>query len=908
MNHMSLPLSGLNCMGCAKKLENSLKKAFNVEISQLSPTFISMDIEASFEDVAQQIESIGYSVAKQSYQLSGLHCGGCVNKLTKHLGSSEDIRHLIVEKEQMTLETALSPAQIKTLVSEVGFEAKDITISGSSETKTEQEEPITDNKKTIGSEATQKKDRHSEKTTSSPVTTHLLIKGMTCASCVSSVEKALTAVPYVDRAQVNLAEQSAIVFSSRDIEIQSLLQSVDNTGYQAELVDKPETQQARLQNQQQHIIKQHKRHALFGLLIGLPIMLWGVLGGSMMITTLNDQIGWGIVALLCLLLLMTSGKAFYTNAWKSLKHKRATMDTLVALGTGAAWLYSTFVVLFPDWFPAQARHVYFEASAMIIGLISLGHAIESTAKAKTTLSLQALIKLQPKNATVLIEEQEKNVPIEQIKPGMVIHIKSGEQIPVDGEIIEGRSYIDESMLTGEPIPAEKKSGDKVSAGTINQDGSLIVKTTGIGSETMLARIIHMVRTAQSSKPEIAKLADRISAVFVPVVVSIAIFSALIWFIAGPDPKINYMLVVATTVLIIACPCALGLATPLSVTVGIGKAAEMGILIKDAEALQTASTIDTVVFDKTGTLTEGKPDVQNFKALTENTQELLSIAYALEKNSDHPLAKAICRYAQERNITPLIIDDFHNLRGRGLSASYHNQNVLIASVAYLKSQEIDISGVSDELVRYEQLAQTPIGLSIDNKLLGIFALSDTLRTAAKETISRLNQMGIETVMLTGDQSSVAQAIGKSLGIQTVISQVLPDEKAQHISALQKQGKTVAMVGDGINDAPALAKADIGIAMGEGSDVAIESAQMTLLTPSPEQVIKAIKLSKATFRNIKQNLFGAFIYNALGIPVAAGILFPLTGFLLNPVIAGAAMALSSITVVSNANRLRFFDPDS
>ncbi|RQW63976.1 heavy metal translocating P-type ATPase [Vibrio viridaestus] len=900
MTHMALSLSGLHCMGCAANLEKSLKQAFTVDIKELSPTFIEMDVDTSFDEVAKNIESAGYSVAPQTFQLSGLHCGNCVNKLTKHLETSAQIRNLHVEKEQMSLETSLSKDEIATLVTEVGFEA---TPAGS-EAPSVSEVANDDIKKSQASEASS---NISSESNQALTTTHLLVKGMTCASCVSSVEKALTATAHVSRAQVNLAEQSAIVFSNTELNPEALLKSVDDAGYHAEIVDDPETQQEKQQQQLKQVLKEHKQNAIFGLLVGIPIMLWGVLGGEMMISNSQQQIAWGIVSLICLLLLSTAGRGFYSSAWKSLMHKRATMDTLVALGTGVAWLYSTLVVLFPDWFPDQARHVYFEASAMIIGLISLGHAIESNAKAKTTQSLQALIKLQPKTATVIIDDKEQTIAIEQITVGMHIRIRSGDQVPVDGIVVSGSSYIDESMLTGEPIPGEKSSGDKVSAGTINQDGSLVIEATGVGSDTMLSRIISMVRSAQSSKPQIAKLADKISSVFVPVVVAIAIFSALIWLAAGPEPKISYMLVVATTVLIIACPCALGLATPLSVTVGIGKAAEMGILIKDADALQKASIIDTVVFDKTGTLTEGKPLVQNSIVLSDNEELVYSVALALEQGSDHPIAKALCQFINEKGISAAKISEFENLRGRGLRATFNHMPLLLASIDHLKNEGINLENAQSHITSIEENAQTPIGLAIDGQLSALFAVSDSVKSSAKKTIARLNNMGIETVMLTGDNSAVAQSIAKELGISTVISQVLPDEKAKHIKQLQQAGKTVAMIGDGINDAPALAQADIGVAMGEGSDVAIESAQIAFLNSSPELMLNTIALSKATLKNIKQNLFGAFIYNTLGIPIAAGVLFPFTGFLLSPVIAGAAMALSSITVVTNANRLRLFSAD-
>ncbi|MDG2683590.1 HAD-IC family P-type ATPase, partial [Vibrio parahaemolyticus] len=431
----------------------------------------------------------------------------------------------------------------------------------------------------------------------------MLIQGMTCASCVASVEKALTQVQGVEKAQVNLAEQSALVFVDNDSDDlhAEILESVKQAGYQGEILQDAATQQEKQAQQQRQQQKRFKLDAIAGLVVGAPLMIWGVAGGNMMIRNTNDQLAWGAIGIVCLLLLATAGKHFFSNAWLAATHKRATMDTLVALGTGAAWFYSMLVVIFPDWFPMASRHVYFEASAMIIGLISLGHYIEAKAKANTTRSLQALINLQPQQATVITEQGDQQITVEQITLGMKLRIKPGEKVPVDGVVIQGESYIDESMLTGEPVPVLKAQEAQVSAGTLNTDGALIIEATGIGANTMLARIIRMVRTAQSSKPAIAKLADQISSVFVPVVVGIAILAAIVWFAVGPEPKASYMLVVTTTVLIIACPCALGLATPLSVTVGVGKAAELGILIKDADALQLASKVDTVVFDKTGTL-------------------------------------------------------------------------------------------------------------------------------------------------------------------------------------------------------------------------------------------------------------------------------------------------------------------
>lgn len=896
MNHFSLPLRGLNCMGCARKLERQLKQDLTLEIETLTPTLIELHTEASLDQVLTSIESLGYqSGAEQTYQLQGLNCGRCVNKLTTHLSARAEVARLQVSKERLSLVTTLTADQVKALVAEVGYQA----IEAAQESTLALAASINE-KKTDTPDAENLSPQ--EPAEASSQTLSLLIKGMTCASCVASVEKALLSVEGVQSAQVNLAEQSALV-KANFTNPQPLLNAIQSAGYQAELLDDPAQQQARQQAQLDALQKEHKQSALLGIALGAPLMLWGVFGGNMMIRNSSDQMVWGGIGIISFALLLTAGRHFFMNAWQALTHGRATMDTLVALGTGAAWFYSMLVVAWPQAFPDAARHVYFEATAMIIGLISLGHYIETKAKSRTNRSLQALLNLQPQQATLVTEQGDQSIAVADIQLGMSLRIKPGEQVPVDGVVNTGHSYLDESMLTGEPIPVLKEAGAKVAAGTLNQDGSLVITATGIGSQTMLARIIQMVRQAQSSKPAIARLADQISSVFVPVVVFIAILSAALWYLYGPDPKASYMLVVATTVLIIACPCALGLATPLSITVGIGKAAEMGILIRDANVLQTASQVDTVVFDKTGTLTLGKPSIQSLHVVQGDENQLLALAYALEQQSEHPLAKAICDYAKQRNIRPVDISQFTNQRGRGLSADYQNQTVLVGSLAFMKEQGIDLSMAESTLAQFAAQAWTPVTVAYHGVLQGVFAVADPLKPTSAQAVRKLNELGIHTVMLTGDHASVANAIAKELGISQVIAQVLPDQKAQHIQALQQQGRKVAMIGDGINDAPALAQADIGIAMGSGSDVAIESAQMTLLNSSPTSVVSAIELSQATVRNMKQNLFGAFIYNTLGIPIAAGVLYPAFGFLLSPVVAGAAMALSSITVVSNANRLRW-----
>ncbi|WED21125.1 heavy metal translocating P-type ATPase [Vibrio sp. JC009] len=891
MGEYQIPLSGLSCCKCVKKLEGALSELDGTEIQSISKESVTLTSVQSVETLFNTISSLNYQPGNTvELSLSGLGCGKCVAKVNAAFSERDNVVRLEVSKEHLSLYGLISKQQAIDIVEGLGYQAKDAT---EAETPSKPEEEP------------EQKIKEQQNSSSQQVSVNLLLEGMTCASCVASVEKACLASEGVARAQVNLAEQSAVVSLTSDKPdiVEGLIQSVQDAGYKARILDDASDQQSELQQQIEQQQKAYKQSAIAAIAVGGALMLWGLLGGNMMIKSPSDQFAWGIVGLVCLVLLATAGRSFYTNAWQSLLHRRATMDTLVALGTGSAWIYSALVVLAPDWFPESSRHVYFEASAMIIGLISLGHFIETKAKLKTTQSLQALIGLQPRSATLVEEGSEKDIAIENVQKGMLLRIKPGEKVPVDGLVTEGESYVDESMLTGEPIPKHKTPGQQVAAGTINSDGSLLITATGVGSHTMLARIINMVRQAQSSKPAIARLADSVSALFVPVVVLIALFAATIWFFVGPEPKVSYMLVVSTTVLVIACPCALGLATPLSVTAGVGKAAELGILIRDADVLQSASKIDTVVFDKTGTLTQGKPMVQNISLCSDMSEsELLKYAISLESHSEHPLAKAICDYGKEKQLSAQKVVQFQNQRGKGISGLIDGRQIHIGSVNFIGQLGGEIT--SDMLQKPLENAWTPVVVQIEGEIAGIISIADPLKPEAKEAVTKLTKQGIEVILLTGDNHVVAQKIAAQAGITKVISEVLPDEKAQHIQELQAWGKNVAMVGDGINDAPALAQANIGIAMGSGSDVAIESAQMTLLNSSPVAVDSAIQLSKATVRNMKENLFGAFIYNSLGIPLAAGALYPLTGFLLSPVVAGAAMALSSITVVTNANRLRSF----
>ncbi len=542
---------------------------------------------------------------------------------------------------------------------------------------------------------------------------------------------------------------------------------------------------------------------------------------------------------------------------------------------------------------------------MIIGLINLGHMLEARARQRSSKALEKLLDLTPPSARVVTDEGEKDLPLAEVQAGMTLRLTTGDRVPVDGVISQGEAWFDEAMLTGEPVPQQKGDGDAVHAGTVVQDGSVLFTASAVGSQTTLARIIRMVRQAQSSKPEIGQLADKISAVFVPAVVAIALFSAAIWYFFGPAPQIVYTLVIATTVLIIACPCALGLATPMSIISGVGRAAEFGVLVRDADALQRASTLDTLVFDKTGTLTEGKPQVVAIKTFTAMDESAaLRLAASLEQGSSHPLARAILDKAADQRLPA--VDNFRTLRGLGVSGEAEGHRLLLGNQALLNEHKIATAEIEDEMTAQASQGATPVLLAVDGQAAALFAIRDPLREDSVAALARLHRQGYRLVMLTGDNPTTANAIAKEAGIDEVIAGVLPDGKADVIKRLQSQGHQVAMIGDGINDAPALAQADVGIAMGGGSDVAIETAAITLMRHSLNGVADALEIAKATLRNMKQNLLGAFVYNSLGIPIAAGILWPLTGTLLNPVVAGAAMALSSITVVSNANRLLRFKP--
>jgi len=619
----------------------------------------------------------------------------------------------------------------------------------------------------------------------------------------------------------------------------------------------------------------------------------------------NGQLVWLLLGLLTLGVMYYSGRHFFTGAWKSFRVHNANMDTLIALGTGSACLYSFVIVLFPDSVPSLARHAYFEAAVIIIGLINFGSALEMKARGKTSEAIKRLIGLQPKTARVLRDGKEIDVPISDVGLDETLRVRPGERIAVDGVIIEGHSSIDESMLTGEPMPVEKNVGDEVSTGTINSSGTFLFISKRIGTDTVLAQIIDMVRQAQSTKPAIGRLVDKVASVFVPIVLIFTVITFLLWLNFGGESAASFALVTAMTVLIIACPCALGLATPISIMVGVGKAAEMGILIRNGDALQQAGKLTTIVLDKTGTVTEGKPSITEMQAAEGvDVMGVLKVGASIEAGSEHPLAAAIVDFAKVKELELLKVESFEAVTGQGVSGVIEGQRVLFGNARLMKNNAVDITQLENKAQELSLQGRTSMYLASDGKLQGIIAVSDPVKKDSIEAIKRLHDLGMKVVMLTGDSQRTAEAVAKQVGVDEVIAEVLPQDKSAKVVSLQEQGEQVAMVGDGINDAPALAQANVGFAIGSGTDVAIESADITLMRGSLHGVADAVAVSRATLRNIKQNLFGAFIYNSLGIPVAAGILFPFFGILLNPMIAGAAMAMSSVTVVTNANRLRFF----
>jgi Cu+-exporting ATPase len=772
-------------------------------------------------------------------------------------------------------------------------------------------------------------------------TVNLKLRGMSCASCANNIEGAIRSVPGVGASTVNFgAEQATVTYDPQKTDLENIQAAVSEAGYsafslqdQSLMADEDDTEKAARITERQQLT----RKVVAGGILSTVIVVGAMSAMFNLPFRLRALDSPWVQLVLATPVLFWCGADFFKNAWKAVKRHTATMDTLVAIGTGAAYSYSIFATVFPGFFTAQGLmpEVYYEAAAVIITLILLGRLFENRARGQTSDAIRKLIGLQAREARIIRAGQEMEVPIQAVQIGDVVVVRPGEKIPVDGEMVEGSSTIDESMVTGESVPTKKQVGDEVIGATINKTGSFKFRATRVGKETVLAQIVKLVQDAQGSKAPIQRLADRVTGWFVPIVIAIAIATFVIWFLAMG----NFTLALITTVgvLIIACPCALGLATPTSVMVGTGKGAENGILIKGAESLELAHQIQTIVLDKTGTITQGKPTVTDFVTTqgTANSNELklLRLAASVERNSEHPLAAAVVSYAQAQQVELTNVQAFEAIAGSGVQGTVSDRLVQIGTQRWFNELSIHTQALQQDRDRLEALGKTVIWLAIDGDVQGIMGIADALKPSSVQAIRALQRLGLDVVMLTGDNRPTAETIAREVGISHVIAEVRPDQKvavieslqrgtmgvsaaapkmlkagakAKHIKAKQTKAKIVAMVGDGINDAPALAQADVGIAIGTGTDVAIAASDITLISGDLQSIVTAIQLSRATMQNIRQNLFFAFIYNVAGIPIAAGILFPFVGWLLNPMLAGGAMAFSSVSVVTNALRLRNFQP--
>ncbi len=818
--------------------------------------------------------------ARWTFPVEGMTCASCVARVEKGLARVEGVASASVNLAAKTASVAVDPGKVgpralASAVRDAGYEVPVETVS-------------------------------------------IPIEGMTCASCVARVEKALAAVPGVLSASVNLATKTGTVelipgVADRD----GLRAAVESAGYAVPDIaagEDPLARQERMQRDEERTLLSRLR---VGAALGVPLFLiaqWEMIAGPGRMPV--SPFASGLVQLiLATPIQLYAGSRFYRGAWATAKHGTTDMNTLVALGTTVAYLYSVVATFFPGLFAVSGApaHVYYDTSAAIVVLILLGRYFEARAKGKTSEAVKKLVSLQPKTARVVREGAETDIPLEQVRVGDRVVVRPGEKVPVDGTVEEGASAVDESMMTGEPIPREKGPGDPVTGGTMNVNGRLVVAAGRVGKDTVLARIVRMVQDAQGSKPPIGRLADVIASYFVPSVMGVAAVTFAAWWIFGPAPRLTYAMLSAISVLIIACPCALGLATPTSIMVGTGKGAELGILVRSGAALETAHKVRTVVFDKTGTVTRGRPELVEVRLAPngrfrgeEGEREVLRLAAIAETGSEHPLGDAIVRGARGRGIVLAPPREFSSVPGHGIRASADARRVHVGNAKWLEEERIDPAVLLPDAAELSERGRTPMFVAVDGRAAGILAVADEVKDGAPEAIRSLRAMGLEIVMLTGDEARTAKAVAARAGIDHVRAGVLPDRKAEEVRRIQSEGKVVAMVGDGINDAPALAQADVGMAIGTGTDIAIEAGDVVLMSGDLRGVAAAISLSRATLRNIRQNLFWAFAYNVILIPVAAGVLFPRYGVLLNPILAAAAMGLSSVTVVGNALRLRRFRP--
>lgn len=810
------------------------------------------------------------AVFRETLSIQGMTCASCVGRVEKALKKVDGVEQANVNlaTEQAVVESS-APLDRAALVKAIERAGYDVVVAA----------PI-----------------------------ELSIDGMTCASCVARVEKALKKVPGVQQANVNLATEQAWVEADTTVSADKLIQAIRKAGYDAQLQTTTTTEQADQKASEQ---QQLKRDLLISLVLAIPVFVLEM--GSHLIPAFHmwvmHQIGqmpsWLLQFVLTTLVLLFPGRRFYQKGIPALLRFAPDMNSLVAVGTLAAYSFSVVATFMPHLLPEGTVNVYFEAAAVIVSLILLGRYFEAKAKGRTSQAIQHLIGMQPKTARIVRNGQSVEVPLAEVSSGMQVDIRPGERIPVDGEVLDGRSYVDESMISGEPLPVEKMAGSAVVGGTINQNGSLSIRATAVGADSVLAQIIRMVEQAQGSKLPIQALVDKVTMWFVPAVMLMAVLTFLVWLIFGPEPALTFGLVNAVAVLIIACPCAMGLATPTSIMVGTGRGAEMGILFRKGEALQLLQEAQVVAVDKTGTLTEGKPQLTDFhvQAGFEQTQ-LLSWVAAVEAKSEHPIAFAIVEAAQQQGLSLPAVSDFDSIVGSGVKGQVNGQWLHIGADRYMHQLGLSTTAFDQVAVRLGQEGKTPLYVAVEDQLAAIIAVADPIKDSTFAAIEALHQLGVKVAMITGDNRHTAEAIARQLKIDTVVAEVLPEGKVDSVRELQQQYGRLAFVGDGINDAPALAQADVGLAIGTGTDVAIEAADVVLMSGSLKGIPNAIALSQATIRNIRQNLFWAFVYNVALIPIAAGVLYPLWGILLSPMFAAGAMALSSVFVLGNALRLKRF----
>ena len=895
-NKETYKIGGMTCASCAKAVERVTKKLDGVESSSVNIATEKLNIEydkqkVSFDDIKLAIEKAGYKVIKENntksleLKIGGMTCAACakaVERVTKKLDGVEKSNvNIATEKASIEYDSSkVKVSDIKSVIEKAGYSI------------------IEENKKTL----------------------ELKIGGMTCAACAKAVERVTKKLDGVENSSVNIATEKAnIEYDSSKIKLSQIKSAIEKAGYSI-IEEKKESLV-----DEDKLRKEKEMKTLFTkfiIAVGFSVPLFYIAMGPMIskpfgpwpvpsiIDPMINPLSYALIQMILVIPVMIAGYKFYVNGFKSLINRNPNMDTLVAIGTSAAFLYSaytTFKIATTTMEVGHGHHqLYFESAGIIIALILLGKYLESRSKGKTGEAIKKLMGLQPKTALIVKGNEEIEIPIDEVEVGDIIIVKPGSKIPVDGVVVEGHTSVDESMLTGESIPVEKNVGDNVTGASINKNGVIKFRAEKVGSDTALAQIIKLVEDAQGTKAPIAKLADTVAGYFVPAVITIAVVSALLWAIIGKE-NTTFVLTIFISVLVIACPCALGLATPTAIMVGTGKGAENGILIKSSVALELAHKVDTVIFDKTGTITEGKPKVTEIITYGNYEEDyILKLAASAEKGSEHPLGEAIVRYANEKNIDLINVEKFNSVTGKGINAVIDNKKINLGNVKMMEDLNISLDIVENKYDELAKQGKTPMFISIENELAGIIAVADVVKESSKRAVELLHNLGIKVAMVTGDNKNTAQAIASQVGIDIVLAEVLPEDKSNEVKKLQAEGNFVAMVGDGINDAPALAAADIGIAIGSGTDVAIESADIVLMKNDLMDVPTAIKLSKDTIRNIKQNLFWAFGYNTIGIPVAAGVLYIFGGPLLNPMIAAAAMSLSSVSVVSNALRLRKFKP--